>query len=45
MEYYTYLVEKLGLIKTVGSDFHNPNEQNIGVEVENNIYKEFIKKI
>ena len=45
MEYYTYLAEKLGLIKTVGSDFHNPNEQNIGVEVENNIYKEFIKKI
>lgn len=45
MEYYAYLTEKFGLIKTVGSDFHSPKEQNMGVEVDENIYKEFIKKI
>ena len=45
VEYYAYLAEELGLIKTVGSDFHNPKEQDIGVAVEEDIYKEFIKKI
>ena len=45
IEYYEYLTEKFGLIKTVGSDFHSPKEQNMGVEVDENIYKEFIKKI
>lgn len=42
---YQKLAEELNLVKTVGSDFHDPAYDHIGVETEEKTYKEFYKRL
>ena len=42
---YSNIANELGLIKTVGSDFHNPKKDNIGIETSKDIYKNFTKRL
>jgi hypothetical protein len=39
------LANKLNLIRTAGTDFHNPKEHKIGLEVDENIFSELEYKI
>lgn len=39
------IAEDLDLIETVGSDFHNPNIDEIGLKVDEKIYDNFQKKL
>ena len=43
--YYEIIAEKLKLLKTVGSDFHNLEKDNIGIEVSDNLYEPMVKKL
>ncbi len=45
LEYYEYLLKKYKLIKTIGSDFHNSNYDELGVEVNDNYMKNITKKL
>ena len=42
---YKKLANEFNLIETVGSDFHSPKEQSLGVLVEDKIYNELVEKI
>ncbi len=43
--YYETIAEKLKLLKTVGSDFHNLEKDNIGIEINDNLYKSMTKRL
>lgn len=42
---YAKIADRVGLLKSVGSDFHNPENDYIGVLTENDIYKKIDEKI
>ena len=42
---YDDLANTFGLIKTVGSDFHNPTDSDIGININDNLYNEINKKL
>lgn len=44
-EYYEQLIQNKNLLKTVGSDFHDPIEDDIGISVNDNIYHNIVKKL
>lgn len=39
------IAERLNLIETVGSDFHDPNEDTLGVKVNEQVYEKFAKHL
>lgn len=41
--FYTQIANQLGLVKTVGSDFHDPMSDSLGIEVENEVKEDFIR--
>ena len=43
--YYEIIAEKLKLLKTVGSDFHSLEKDNIGIEINDNLYEPMSKKL
>lgn len=42
---YNYLASKYNLIKTIGTDFHNSNYQNLGVEIEEEYLEKFHRRV
>lgn len=42
---YSKIADKLDLIKTIGSDFHDPKNDSLGIEVKEEIKEEFIKRL
>lgn len=44
-EYYISLAQKYNLINTAGSDFHNAETDNLGVEIEEKYVEKFREKI
>ena len=42
---YELFADELELVKTVGSDFHDGNHDNIGIEVSEEIYENFQKRL
>ena len=42
-EVYIKMADELSLIKTFGSDFHNPCEDELGIEIDDSIYQDTIK--
>lgn len=42
---YSDLADYFKLIKTVGSDFHNPNSDDIGIEIDDGLYQSISKKL
>ena len=44
-ENYKKMALQLDLLGTVGSDFHEPENDNIGIEVEEKMYNNIIKKL
>lgn len=43
--YYEAIAEKLKLLKTVGSDFHTADKDNIGIEISDRLYEPMRKKL
>lgn len=43
--FYNHLADKLSLIRTVGTDFHNPKEHSIGILYDESIFNELQDKI
>ena len=42
---YEQIANKLGILTTVGSDFHSPEKDTIGVDVSEEIYDKFKKRM
>ena len=44
-EFYQVIANRNGLLETFGSDFHNPNTDCVGVEIEQEKYKKIHEKL
>jgi len=45
IEYYRQLIKDTNLLETIGSDFHNPLEDEIGISVDDKFYNNIVKKL
>ena len=45
LQFYKQIANELELLETVGSDFHEPRIDNIGIDVDESMYNDIVKKI